>query len=155
MSKDQADYIRYGLDVMLSTLLNLLCILMVSLLMGELLLGMVFIFVFVPIRSFTGGYHADTKIRCNLSLIGVLVVAIMETRMLVSCRMNTVVVTNLLIYLLLVAILAPVENHNKTLSEGKKCRNKCFVSNWCFYCNRKMEGKIVSKKKCRTKWIPY
>lgn len=127
LRKDQADYIRYGLDVMLSTLLNLVCITVVSLIFGELLLGLVFVLVFVPIRSFTGGYHANTKIRCNLSVIAVLVFCIVGTGLLSKLPMNILpvaVAINSGIYILFFVLLAPVEHHNKPLSEEKRNRNK-------------------------------
>lgn len=125
LRKDQADYIRYGLDVMFSTLFNLVCIIAVSAIFDELFLGLVFVLIFVPIRSFSGGYHANTKIRCNLSVIAVLAFCIVVTRLLHGLPIEGLVVfTNSGVYLLFFALLAPVEHHNKPLSEEKRNRNK-------------------------------
>lgn len=54
----------YGLEIIISTSCCLLSILLISCLLSSLASGLVFISVFVPLRLFTGGYHATTYSKC-------------------------------------------------------------------------------------------
>ena len=119
------EYIRYGLEVLLSTLLNVICIGVVGVLMNKILLALVFILVFVPIRSFAGGYHADTKLRCNLNIIVVLIVTMVGTDWIRRWSLELIfLMVGNLVFFILFSILAPVEHHNKPLDQEKRRRNK-------------------------------
>ena len=56
---DREVYI-YGIELIISTLAGLISIIGVSKLYSDTILGVVFIIFFVPLRLFTGGYHAKT-----------------------------------------------------------------------------------------------
>lgn len=54
----------YGLELLISTVMNVLMILMISLAFGTLLEGVLFTVCFIIIRRLAGGYHADTHFGC-------------------------------------------------------------------------------------------
>ena len=56
----------YGIEIILSTMIGISSILIVSGLLHEFKLGVIFLLVFAPLRVFTGGYHAVTYFRCFL-----------------------------------------------------------------------------------------
>lgn len=56
----------YGLELIISTLAGMLSILAVSTMLSDITAGLVFLFSFVPLRLFTGGYHASTYGKCFL-----------------------------------------------------------------------------------------
>ena len=60
---DREVYI-YGIELIISTLAGLISIIGVSKLYSDTILGVVFIIFFVPLRLFTGGYHAKTYAKC-------------------------------------------------------------------------------------------
>lgn len=68
----------YGIELIITTVLGLMSILLLSGLLVCLTSGLVFIFVFVPLRLFTGGYHASSYAKCfiisNISYLLVLLV---------------------------------------------------------------------------------
>lgn len=61
----------YGIEIILSTMIGISSILIVSGLLHEFKLGVIFLLVFAPLRVFTGGYHAVTYFRCFLISNGV------------------------------------------------------------------------------------
>lgn len=67
----------YGFELILSTLTGLASILILTVVFSEPMVGFLFIVVFVPLRIFTGGYHASTYGRCfiisNVSYVTLLV----------------------------------------------------------------------------------
>lgn len=60
---DREVYI-YGIELIISTLAGLISIIGISKLYSDTILGVVFIIFFVPLRLFTGGYHAKTYGKC-------------------------------------------------------------------------------------------
>lgn len=54
----------YGLELIISTVVSFISILIISMLMLDFLSGVVFIFIFAPLRLYVGGYHAKTYRKC-------------------------------------------------------------------------------------------
>lgn len=75
---DKEEIYIYGLELIISTFFGLVSILLISCLLSRFTSGLVFISVFVPLRLFTGGFHAATYNRCfvisNISYLLILFV---------------------------------------------------------------------------------
>ena len=119
----------YGIEIILSTMIGISSILIVSGLLHEFKLGVIFLLVFAPLRLFTGGYHAVTYFRCFL---------ISNISYLFLLLFNNIIYTKLpleiwLILLVLssyyIAIHAPVVNENQPIGENKKSRCKIMARN--------------------------
>lgn len=63
-STEKEEIYIYGLEIIISTSGCLLSIILLSCLLSGFTSGLVFISVFVPLRLFTGGYHATTYSKC-------------------------------------------------------------------------------------------
>ena len=76
----------YGFELITSTLVCFVTILLFSLPLSELKMGILFIITFASLRIFTGGYHANTYRNCfvitNLSYILLLVIKKLAWRVL-------------------------------------------------------------------------
>ena len=62
--KYSKDVYVYGIEVFISNVLNVLAIFIISCLLSDVVMGLVFLLVFCPLRVFTGGYHAKTYGKC-------------------------------------------------------------------------------------------
>lgn len=75
---DKEEIYIYGLELIISTFFGLSSILLISCLLFCFTSGLVFISVFVPLRLFTGGYHAENYGKCfiisNISYLLILYV---------------------------------------------------------------------------------
>ncbi len=71
IKEDDRDSCRYGLEVMLSSISEILCILIISIFVRNFVTTLVFFIAFIPLRIYAGGYHADTRIRCFAILVAV------------------------------------------------------------------------------------
>ena len=69
LSSDIKDIYQYGIEISLSSALNIVLILIVSLIVGNLFAGILFLVIFIFFRSFTGGYHAPTYFKCNFYFV--------------------------------------------------------------------------------------
>lgn len=66
ISKSEINLYRYGIDVLLSSILNIITILGCSLFFNTIWHGVIFLIFFVPLRITLGGYHASTRLNCFL-----------------------------------------------------------------------------------------
>lgn len=123
---DLEDIYRYGIEITLSTALNFLLIIVISVFFNSPLSGICHICCLLFLRSFCGGYHADSYLKCNSLMVVFFVIAYLGSKLLDYYNLADV---RLLAIILIVAFLpilafAPVKNKHKSLSERKtkKCR---------------------------------
>lgn len=121
---EKEDIYIYGLELIISTIIEFTSILFVSGLLLELKSCLIFIIMFVPLRLYTGGYHAKTYKKCfvisNLSYWIILILKYMTWK-------NTpsgIWIGLLIIASCYIAIKAPVINQAQPISEYKQMRSK-------------------------------
>lgn len=66
ISKSETDICTYGLEVFISSVLEIASIFVISAFAGNFLETVLFFAAFIPLRIYAGGYHASTKLRCYL-----------------------------------------------------------------------------------------
>lgn len=121
ITAEEKEVCQYGYAVLFSNLLGLLIIVIISLLTGRIADGLVFAGIFVTTRKYSGGYHANTYLRCNLTVACVycfylvLSAAISEQDAGILCIMY-------ILYMLCVIEKSPVENKNKPLDDEEKIK---------------------------------
>lgn len=113
---------KYGVEITISSLLNIILIIAASIAVSDVISGVVFLAVFISLRSFVGGYHAKTYFMCNaLFLLTYLTVFYINS---VAAFIDEYLLSRFLTILILLGIIpiitfAPVENPNKPISEKK------------------------------------
>lgn len=116
-SEDKEIY-RYGIQQGLNLALNILTTILIGALCGMLYPSILFLICYMPLRSFCGGYHAKTHIRCYIYSV------IMITSILLVAKYLTfnILVYEILVLMSLIAIflLAPIEDKNKVLDSDEK-----------------------------------
>ena len=122
-SKAENNWLKYGIEITVSSLLSLLIILTISVVANRLIVGVVFLSVFVPIRQFVGGYHADTYLKCNLTFtICYLLILLLHQYDGIPLIWHLLILFS---ELAIVAVLAPVKNRHKPIrSKGHYYRCK-------------------------------
>lgn len=117
---EMAEVYKYGIEILISSLINFLLILMSSLILGDLIAGIVFMTLFILLRSYTGGYHAETYLRCNIAFICTYLATYVAAQA-VSNMEHSIILTGALLVLAYIPIwiFAPVKNRHKYLSEEK------------------------------------
>ncbi len=121
---DKEEIYTYGLEVIISTVIGVASILLESYLLSSFVSGLVFLAVFVPLRLFTGGYHAKTYGKCyfisNLSYVFVLFV-----RYIISDKFPSEIWACLLLCICFYIIKkAPIVNPAQPISDKKQRRSK-------------------------------
>ncbi len=117
-------YYQYGIEITISSVLNVVLITLIGLITGNLLESVVFLLCFIPLRQFTGGYHANSYFRCNLTF------SVSFTLLLFVYHLTKEHITSYVIILIIFVSCiiffseCPVENKNKPISENKKKLHK-------------------------------
>ena len=124
---DKEDIYIYGLELIISTFFGLISIMILSCLLSRLTSGLVFISVFVPLRLFTGGYHAATYSKCFIiSNISYLLVLYIRD---ITLEIIPIWIWSFLLIGMCCYIIknAPIINSAQPINESKQKRNKKMV----------------------------
>ncbi|MBQ6183320.1 MAG: accessory gene regulator B family protein [Clostridia bacterium] len=110
----------YGTELVLSFIFTVLAVLIAGLIAGHIISSLVFLAVFILLRRFTGGYHADSYLKCKLVTVSVFLGSLLASTMIDVNRWMFVFLT--IVGNMIIHYFAPVENVNKPLNAGEKKR---------------------------------
>lgn len=125
VDEEMAEIYKYGIEVSVSSLINLMLIIFSGLLLGDLPAGLIFMTLFIFLRSYTGGYHAETYLRCNIVFVCTFLAVLFAARGISKLEYGMIISFALLLLSYIpIWIFAPVKNRHKYLSEEKKKRSR-------------------------------
>lgn len=128
-------YYRYGIEITISSLLNVLIIILIGLISKQLVESIAFLLCFIPIRQFTGGFHANSYLKCNASFALCFIILLIIYRF---TRDNFDLYYTLAITILSSIVFGfecPVEHVNKKIAREKKPYYKIIAIILCVLYN--------------------
>ena len=110
ISKENSELYSYGFRQLFMMLLNISITLLLGIIFNKVLQSILFSIIYIPIRSFAGGYHAKTPLRIFLVLLILkfIVLPIYVVVLLWLISIGTII------------SLSPVESRNKPLDTIEK-----------------------------------
>lgn len=115
IKSDDRELYVYGFNQGLTILLNLVTTLGIGLLFGSTVQLVVFMVAYIPLRSYAGGYHARTPLKCYIiSIIMLIVVSICLKYIALNHWWYWVLAVS---SIFVIIFLSPVEDKNKPLDE--------------------------------------
>ena len=112
---EDAEIYIYGINQILTSVLNVSSALIIGLIFGVFPEIAVFMAAYIPLRSFAGGYHAKTPLSCYVFSVIMLIVVSIGLKYLHLA--DWVYYAVLVAATLVVLVLSPVEDRNKPLAE--------------------------------------
>lgn len=117
------DVYRYGIEISLSSALGMCLVILTGLVFFNFRDAILFLLTFIPIRMYCGGYHADSYLMCNISMLCTFSITAL-------CAQHIEVSIDIFIIISLVGIIiitacCPVENKYKPLDDKQK--KKCKI----------------------------
>ena len=115
---------QYGLELLISTFINLVIMIGISIAFGHPLIVVPYLLAFIPFRLFAGGYHARNHLFCILfnaltySVSCLIALHVKESTGILACVIESSV------SLAVVFLFAPVSAKNKPLTQEEKKRNR-------------------------------
>ena len=112
----------YGYELLLSTAINILLVLIIGILLGIVREALLYIITFAVLRSYTGGYHANTHMACITIFTASFLVCALLLRIFPSEALSPPFLLLGLLPSVVIFLKAPIEAINKPLSDAKRSR---------------------------------
>lgn len=127
-TEDNREFYQYGIEITISSLLNIILILCIGILTRSISESMIFLVCFILLRQFTGGFHADTYFKCNLSFC--IVFSIVLVLYYTTAQYLSTYISILLTFVCVSIILAkcPIEHINKPIPKNRKIIHKILAA---------------------------
>lgn len=128
-SKNEAIY-AYGMELLISDVLNGLLALIIALVSGTVFPTLLFFAVFMILRRFSGGYHADTHYGCILTMVVVMLIYCFGICSIPSEIVWIINIAFIVFSGISIFRLSPVAHPNKPMSDekGRKLRMKSRIA---------------------------
>ena len=115
----------YGLELIISSVVETFVLIVLGVFLNSILETIVFVLSFSFLRFFTGGYHAQSYLKCAFVTVIVYLVVIFIYELFkdifLSCQIGVIVFVFLLSFVF-VYIFAPIENANKKIENKRKTK---------------------------------
>ena len=121
---DNVPIYEVGVDVILSTGITAIGVMLIAILMRSMLGGWIYLFCFMTIRSYSGGYHASTRTKCFLLTCGMFAAVSLGVKTINEEYRCLIIAGLTLTDILTFYLFVPIENKNKILPEDWKIQNK-------------------------------
>lgn len=124
IAKGSEEVYLYGVQLLLSTTINIFCIMLISCCTKRPFAWIPFLCGFIPLRITAGGFHAKTPLKCTLSfcgsflIIAIVIQFIQHYGLIISSLFNSIVT------LIIITFLSPIPASNKPLLDDEKRRNR-------------------------------
>ena len=106
----------YGLELIISGIISVGTVLIIGALINNMWYALLYNIIMVVIRMYTGGYHADTHIGCNLCYSFTVLISIGNLRLLIYYNVCECSLMMAQAGFIEIVNYAPLEHHNKTLN---------------------------------------
>lgn len=113
----------YCFGTLIEMTANIITTLIIGALLGKIVAALIFMLIFIPLRSTAGGYHCETAGKCYLLSMAVYL-AVILTYDFVSAAPSYVCVLICVFDLVAIIILSPVVSPNKPLTAKEKIKNR-------------------------------
>lgn len=129
---EQREVYIYGLEVILLNGGLLIAFLIISLLCGEMINFWAYLIFFLPIRIFSGGYHAETSERCFVLSTITFGVSIAASKLIPLLYISNTGKIIGAVSVIVILVLAPLINENNPLNQTQRRRNRIILCTLLF-----------------------
>lgn len=136
INESDRELYEYALKVLFRSLTNVIIATVVGIIFGMIKECFCFLAVFIVLRKFTGGLHLEKYVHCLLCSTIMLLLSLTTIKCLENVNYNSFLwfVIVMLLSLMIFAVLAPCENHNKPLMHKEKKFYKLASLLFCAVC---------------------
>ncbi len=124
IQEDEIDIYIYGLQLIISSILGISIILFFGIISEHLTDSLIFLFCFIILRQYSGGYHANSYLKCNLYFITIFILTEAVVLYTQLDYIDALTVGLVCISFVIILRIAPIDNKNKKLSNSQKIKNK-------------------------------
>lgn len=119
-NEEDEEIYAYGTEIAVAYLVNLLAIIIIGAFMNMLLECIVFLIIFVPLRGYTGGYHASNYKICFVFSCLTVAAVLFVNKYAAANTDKFILFLIMAISGILIYILGPIEDKNKPITENQR-----------------------------------
>lgn len=124
ISKEKKEIYMYGFKLIIADIINFLIIILLGTVFKRIFDSIVFLVVLCGLRQFTGGFHAKTFWLCRTSMIITYFSVMFLNIVVLNTSPKMICAFNNFLCVIIIFLLAPIENVNKQLTDRQKKSNK-------------------------------
>lgn len=122
VSEEDKEIYKYGYTLVLGTMVNIILAFIIGLFFNEIFFVLSFLLVFIPLRSYCGGWHAATSFRCTIvSNLIIFCVTLIYTIQWLGDNYLPMVILDV-ICMFLIILCKPQDSKSKSMSKKEKER---------------------------------
>lgn len=121
---EEINIYKYGYILMFEVVVNVLLALIIGMIFNSLGVVLCFLGMYIPLRSFCGGWHADTLWKCTFISNFILLIEILCIRSVAQYINIFVLLFMFLVSVMIIIYMAPVETSAKKISKEEGIRYK-------------------------------
>lgn len=127
IEESEKEIYKYGYGVIWEMTVNFIIAVAIGFITGNIKNIIIFLALFIPLRSFCGGWHMCSFWKCVIAsnIIVVIVVILMDVDIMTFLGLSYFLVDGILV--LLIYFLSPLDNENKLLDTYEKERYKKVI----------------------------
>ncbi|MGL4760640.1 MAG: accessory gene regulator B family protein [Sarcina sp.] len=127
ITNEEKDVYQYGFETLLAFLLNIVVILSIALIIGNIGPTILFLVGYCCLRQYTGGYHAGNYKKCLMLFIAIYLSNIVVLESLLIYEKKWVIILASIISYMCICLIGPVECENNKLEEEQIKKYKKIV----------------------------
>lgn len=125
------DIYIYGFELLVSSVIETISLLLIGLLTGKLIDTIIFIISFSSIRVFSGGYHANSYLKCFIVTVAYYLLVLFSADIMLAFPNITIIliaIITLLLSFILFILMSPVKSKSKSILNYKKQKILSIIS---------------------------
>lgn len=120
ITEEEKEVCAYGMELIISGIISVALVLIIGLITGNIWYAVVYNIMMVVIRLYTGGYHADTHVGCNVCYCMAFIISMVLLKAQTYIKSDVAIWLVALAGYLIIVLNAPLEHHNKKLTMKQK-----------------------------------
>jgi accessory gene regulator B len=125
IDKDEKAIVKFGIDMMISTIMAFITAIIISAVLGMLKEGIIFLISIIVLRQYAGGYHTNSQRSCAVLSCVIYSAGLMVIK---SYKIyNGIQIAICIVSVLIIYFLVDNANNELTKSERKYLRNKVRI----------------------------
>lgn len=125
------DVYIYGFELLVSSVIETISLLLIGLLTGKLIDTIIFIISFSSIRVFSGGYHANSYLKCFIVTVAYYLLVLFSADIMLAFPNRTIIliaIITLFLSLILFILMSPAKSKGKSILNYKKQKMFSIIS---------------------------
>lgn len=120
ITEEEKEVCAYGMELIISGIISVALVLIIGLITGSIWYAVVYNIMMIVIRMYTGGYHADTHVGCNVCYCMSFLISMALLRVQMYIKSDVEIWLVAMAGYLIIVLNAPLEHYNKKLTMKQK-----------------------------------